>query len=416
MDIICSQCRTEYEFDEKDLLPHGVRVQCTTCGHTFQVSQSTDDDLSSANDNDEITAKVNLGHWMVRQGSGEVYQFEQLTTLQQWIVERRVTREDEISRGGTAWKRLGSIPELETFFRVVDAANSDDMSQGGNGRSNRSVEILESAVTARVPARERGGEHEAEPAFTAEGTEFSSVGERAAWEVEGSGAGPVEEDEFPLQRSRTSGLVVIFLVMVLVGAGFLALQPDVARDLWQTVANFTSRTFAAGEGETTSVRDEAFTRGLTLLRKDDAESLKAAQEQFARSGVPNALSRAARAELYAVWAQQQTHEVELIMRQVEKQRSEAPHGAGGASRIEALEAEAKQLSMGSLRKAQHRRASCRSRAKGRTRFSRSLVGNGEYSANAGKPRCGSRRPARKGQAGERGYARAPLCGSGPLGG
>src|SRR4029077_17249682 len=61
--------------------------------------------------------------WLLRDArSGEVRQFRELTILQQWIVERRATRDDQISHGGNAWKTLGSIPEFAPFFRVVDMA------------------------------------------------------------------------------------------------------------------------------------------------------------------------------------------------------------------------------------------------------------------------------------------------------
>src|SRR5512143_2604001 len=60
--------------------------------------------------------------WMIRAMSGQIFKFKELTTLQQWIVERKVSREDHISRSGETWKRLGDIAELSSFFQVVDAA------------------------------------------------------------------------------------------------------------------------------------------------------------------------------------------------------------------------------------------------------------------------------------------------------
>lgn len=49
--------------------------------------------------------------------------FRELTTLQKWIVEGRVNREDEISKSGDRWKRLGSISELEPFFAIFERAS-----------------------------------------------------------------------------------------------------------------------------------------------------------------------------------------------------------------------------------------------------------------------------------------------------
>jgi len=66
---------------------------------------------------DEDTAQ-----WMVRQTNGNTFRFRELTTLQRWIVERKVTRDDRISKDGQSWKRLGDIAELATFFQVVDSS------------------------------------------------------------------------------------------------------------------------------------------------------------------------------------------------------------------------------------------------------------------------------------------------------
>src|SRR5439155_20126942 len=60
--------------------------------------------------------------WKVRQPSGNIFSFKELTTLQKWIVERKVSRDDEISLTGEAWKRLGHLAELASFFQIVDDA------------------------------------------------------------------------------------------------------------------------------------------------------------------------------------------------------------------------------------------------------------------------------------------------------
>jgi len=45
-----------------------------------------------------------------------------LATLHRWIIERRVTRKDRISRDGKAWQRVGDVPDLVPFFDIVDSA------------------------------------------------------------------------------------------------------------------------------------------------------------------------------------------------------------------------------------------------------------------------------------------------------
>jgi Tetratricopeptide repeat len=60
--------------------------------------------------------------WRVRQANGNIFTFREMTTLQKWIIEQKVSRDDEISLSGDQWKRLGNIAELASFFQVVEAA------------------------------------------------------------------------------------------------------------------------------------------------------------------------------------------------------------------------------------------------------------------------------------------------------
>lgn len=113
MDVRCDKCDTEYEFDDDKVTPQGVNVKCTSCGHVFRVAQVTP--LRK-----EPQAISGQGEWMIRQRAGNVFRFKELTTLQKWIVERKVARDDEISKTGQTWKRLGNIAELATFFQVVE--------------------------------------------------------------------------------------------------------------------------------------------------------------------------------------------------------------------------------------------------------------------------------------------------------
>ncbi len=121
MDVRCDNCGTEYEFDDDKLTPNGVNVKCTSCGHVFRVAKV----ISLGREPEPAPAPAN-GDWMIRQASGSVFRFKELTTLQKWIVERKVSRDDEISRNGGTWKRLGQIPELGAFFHAVDKPSAGD--------------------------------------------------------------------------------------------------------------------------------------------------------------------------------------------------------------------------------------------------------------------------------------------------
>ncbi|HZS39430.1 MAG TPA: tetratricopeptide repeat protein [Polyangia bacterium] len=195
MDVRCEKCLTIYEFDDAQVGPAGVTVKCTQCGNLFKVKRRD-------------TAEIQLGQaatrspayippapayippsntpsrpapnrtthagipvlplppvaqtpssqaatiipppepmWMVRlKSNGEVYRFREMTTLQQWIVERKVARRDEISRTGDTWKVLGSITELEPFFQIVDQAQ-----QPQQGRNAMVAAVEELALTTTAP-------------------------------------------------------------------------------------------------------------------------------------------------------------------------------------------------------------------------------------------------------------------------
>lgn len=135
MDVRCEKCKTEYEFDDARITEAGVTVKCTTCGYVFKVKKKAlfvtvpvkPDDVAGASPLTQSASSPAEGkdkpkEWKVRQVTGNVFNFKELTTLQKWIVERKVTREDEISLTGETWKKLGQIAELSPFFQVVDAA------------------------------------------------------------------------------------------------------------------------------------------------------------------------------------------------------------------------------------------------------------------------------------------------------
>ena len=119
MDVRCEKCQTEYELDDARVTDAGVTVKCTTCGHLFRVKRkgfshyradgSPPDGLSVDVDPNSAPTVVAEGLWMIRSPSGDLQRFKELTTLQQWIVERKVTRDCEISRTGDTWKKLGDI-------------------------------------------------------------------------------------------------------------------------------------------------------------------------------------------------------------------------------------------------------------------------------------------------------------------
>ncbi|MCA9537336.1 MAG: zinc-ribbon domain-containing protein, partial [Myxococcales bacterium] len=119
MKVNCEKCSTEFEFDDAKIPEAGITVKCTHCGHLFRVEGPDDEVFADAplGSLDEVVPRTG---WRIRRRNGDELEFDDLATLRQWIVERRVAREDEISKTGESWKPLGSIIELANLFVIVD--------------------------------------------------------------------------------------------------------------------------------------------------------------------------------------------------------------------------------------------------------------------------------------------------------
>jgi len=145
MDVRCERCDTEYELDDDAIPPGGCPVQCTTCGHTFTVAKTGMPQAAAPPA--ELSPAPTTAEWLLETGDGKLHRFRNLTSLQKWIIERKVTREDKISRTGHAWRRLGEIVELGPFFDVVDEADrakaavaaADDPLKNEAARARRSM-------------------------------------------------------------------------------------------------------------------------------------------------------------------------------------------------------------------------------------------------------------------------------------
>ena len=121
VDVRCENCQTEYELEGERVPPAGLSVKCSTCGQVFMVHPDT------------------AAAWKLRQTNGVTIEFKELTTLQRWIVEKKVSSDDEISKTGNRWKRLGDIEELQSFFRAVDhSVNAPPPGCAGTNSTSRS--------------------------------------------------------------------------------------------------------------------------------------------------------------------------------------------------------------------------------------------------------------------------------------
>jgi predicted Zn finger-like uncharacterized protein len=277
MDVRCEKCLTVYDFDEAQVGPGGVTVKCTQCGNLFKVRRRDTAEMPIARTPDPPARerKNTLGRlgtneagstpppakepsqpkafpregsasqWMVRLADdGEIFRFREMTTLSQWIVEHKVTRDDEISRDGATWKPLGGIPELEPFFRTAEQARAAEGGAPGLPVADWGADVplalsTTAPQTSPLPMRERSApravvrasiptgnsgpsvmgrvpaDADNDPAFaeTSPKTRLPPVvDELAAMDV------PPEPDDLPPRKSRWP-FVVIPLLLALGGGG-----------------------------------------------------------------------------------------------------------------------------------------------------------------------------------------------------
>jgi predicted Zn finger-like uncharacterized protein len=150
MDVRCERCSTEYELEDDSVSAEGTDVQCTSCGHTFRVHRPTGGTEVGAG----AAASPPPADWLLEttSGDGQVHRFRDLTALQKWIIERKVTREDRISKTGQAWRRLGEIVELQPFFDVVDEADRAKAAAAAVAARGLSAQAADARRSGRTPA------------------------------------------------------------------------------------------------------------------------------------------------------------------------------------------------------------------------------------------------------------------------
>jgi len=105
MDVRCSRCGTEYEFDDALISERGTTVKCTNCGFQFKIFPGEGKGAAPE-------------RWVVRTEAGRELVYTSLRELQRGIADKKVGPTDLLSRGKQPPRPLGSIAELEPFFQV----------------------------------------------------------------------------------------------------------------------------------------------------------------------------------------------------------------------------------------------------------------------------------------------------------
>ncbi|MBN1961699.1 MAG: zinc-ribbon domain-containing protein [Deltaproteobacteria bacterium] len=105
MDVRCEKCLTLYELETARVPPEGVAVKCGNCNHVFRAYP--------------VPETINKSALRLRYPNGEITPVDDMATLQRWIVERRVSRNDELAIGNDNWQHLRDIDDLAPFFALV---------------------------------------------------------------------------------------------------------------------------------------------------------------------------------------------------------------------------------------------------------------------------------------------------------
>lgn len=104
MIVRCPNCGTEFGFDDRQV-GEGLTVRCSVCKHVFKVSAAAAPGASPAS----LT-------WQIRTTDDTSFTAPDVATLREWISEGRLTPDDQVSRTGRSWMRLGEMPELADLF------------------------------------------------------------------------------------------------------------------------------------------------------------------------------------------------------------------------------------------------------------------------------------------------------------
>lgn len=130
MIVRCPNCGTEFGFDDRQV-GEGVTVRCSVCKHVFKV-------MSAA-------APAPAPAWQIRTTDDASFTASDVATLREWIGEGRLTPDDQVSRTGRNWMRLGEMPEFADLF---------GRQEGGGGLPGvvKPVQPVKPAGVAQPPA------------------------------------------------------------------------------------------------------------------------------------------------------------------------------------------------------------------------------------------------------------------------
>mgnify|MGYP002780432581 CR=1 FL=1 len=106
MDVTCSRCGTQYEFDATLVSREGTQVKCTECGNVFPIFPPEG----------QADRGVRRSYASVRLRDGTLLSLESLEELRGRVVRGELGPSDELSREEGPWQRLEELAELRDSF------------------------------------------------------------------------------------------------------------------------------------------------------------------------------------------------------------------------------------------------------------------------------------------------------------
>src|SRR5512133_2804165 len=141
MDVCCTRCGTEYEFDDALISERGTNVRCTQCGFQFKVYPPKQ-------------VVIGPDEWVVLTGLGRRVVYRSLRELQNGIAKCEVAREDLLARGSKPPRPLGSIAELDPLFVVKPTDERQPSTLTGvapqSGQKSEKASAPDAGASARI--------------------------------------------------------------------------------------------------------------------------------------------------------------------------------------------------------------------------------------------------------------------------
>lgn len=99
MIIRCTKCSTEFPLDPSQVGPEGVTLRCSVCSHMFHAEPDPD-----------------AAPWKLVTTEKHMFSLPDLRRVVEQVADGRLRPDDQISRTGQTFIKLGELPELSSLF------------------------------------------------------------------------------------------------------------------------------------------------------------------------------------------------------------------------------------------------------------------------------------------------------------